>query len=71
MKEVLERAGFVYMGICHVCGGNADLYKKDGVQAKLMHRKMKFELIINGKKIVGKSNELENALAVYIPKETA
>lgn len=67
MKEILERFGFVYQGLCKVCDGQAELYKKGKHQCKVMPRKMKFELLVNGRKIRGSSGDLEMSLGKYIP----
>lgn len=69
MREILERYGFAYHGWCKVCSGQAELFKKGMIECKIRARAMQFTLIISGKKIIGKSNELQATLERYIPKE--
>lgn len=66
MKEVLEQAGFTYQGACHVCGGNAELYTKGAIQAKIKTQQMRFILIIGNHSIRGKSADLPATLEKYV-----
>ncbi len=66
MKEILEANGFSYNGKCKVCGGQAELFKKDGIVCKINIRSNKFELIINNNKIKGNAKDLQGALATYL-----